>query len=411
MLTALVLALAAAAPPAPFRAGAARLDITPAPDAALPMSGYAGRTQGHTAIRDPLFARAIVVEDAGGPAAIVSVDVIGFSHAARDRIAARIEKEAGVPAGRLLLAGVHTHGAPAIGTYGEAAAKPAQYVAWLDDRIVEAVRTAREKLAPARAGFGAGRASVNTNRIARMAYGGWWLGVNPDGVSDKTVAVLRFDDSAGKPFAVFANYAVHGTVLGQQNTQITGDLPGAAARVVERDMEGVVAAWTSGAAGDQNAIYGPGTSFEQLDALGAILGDEIVRVARGIKTLPGIRIAAAQKTVACPGQKTAPGATRRDPEIQFVDADPVEIRLSLLKIGDVALAGVSGEVLTLIGTRLKKEAGPKAVMVTHCNGSSGYIPDDAAYGRVGYEIMSARMKSGCAEDAIVKGFVEMLRKR
>jgi hypothetical protein len=47
-------------------------------------------------------------------------------------------------------------------------------------------------------------------------------------------------------------------------------------------------------------------------------------------------------------------------------------------------------------------------MVTHCNGSSGYIPDDAAYDQVSYEIVSTRLKRGCAEDAIVNGFTEMM---
>ncbi len=409
MLPVFLLLMVSLAPAATFRAGAARVDITPAPDAALPMSGYAGRTQGFSAIHDPLFARAIVIEDEGGPAAIVSVDVIGFSHTLRDRIAARIEAEAGIPRGRLLLAGVHTHGAPAIGTYGEASPSQAAYVGSLEDKIVEAVRQARGRLEPARAGFGTGRANVSVNRRARMAYGGWWLGVNPEGVSDKTVAVLRFDNAAGKPIALLANYAVHGTAMGQENLKITGDVPGASAAFVEKQMEGVVAAWTSGAAGDQNALYGPGNDFEKLAALGMILGEEIVRVARGIETSPNQRIRAAQTTVSCPGQRLAPGANRRDREIKFVDANPVEIRLSLLRIGDVALAGVSGEVLTMIGARLKKELGPKTVMITHCNGSSGYIPDDAAYDQVSYEIMTARVKRGCAENAIVKGFAGLMK--
>ncbi len=410
MLAAFLLLMVTVAQAATFRAGAARVDITPAPDAALTMSGYAGRTQGFSAIRDPLYARAIVVQDDGGPAAIVSVDVIGFSHTLRDHIAARIESETGIPADRLILAGVHTHGAPAIGTYGETSPKQAEYIRTLEDKIVDAVGQARAKLEPARAGFGTGRANVNVNRRARMAYGGWWLGVNPDGVSDKTVAVMRFDNAAGKPIAVFANYAVHGTAMGQENLKITGDLPGAAAAFVEKQMEGVVAAWTSGAAGDQNTIYGPGNDFEKLDAIGMILGEEIVRVARAIETSPNQRIRAAQTTVLCPGQRLAQGATRRDREIKFVDADPVQIRLSLLRIGDVALAGVSGEVLTMIGTRLKKELGPKSLMITHCNGSSGYIPDDAAYDQVSYEIMTARVKRGCAENAIVKGIAGLMKK-
>jgi hypothetical protein len=48
------------------------------------------------------------------------------------------------------------------------------------------------------------------------------------------------------------------------------------------------------------------------------------------------------------------------------------------------------------------------MMLTHANGRSGYIPDDAAYERISYEIVSSRVKQGCAEDAIVKGLVDMM---
>lgn len=47
-------------------------------------------------------------------------------------------------------------------------------------------------------------------------------------------------------------------------------------------------------------------------------------------------------------------------------------------------------------------------MVTHCNGSSGYLPDDAAYDQVSYEIVATRVKRGCAENAIVNGLLEMM---
>jgi hypothetical protein len=46
-------------------------------------------------------------------------------------------------------------------------------------------------------------------------------------------------------------------------------------------------------------------------------------------------------------------------------------------------------------------------MVTHANGSSGYIPDDAAYDQVSYEITTTRLKPGCAEDAIVNGILDL----
>ena len=56
------------------------------------------------------------------------------------------------------------------------------------------------------------------------------------------------------------------------------------------------------------------------------------------------------------------------------------IRLGLLGIRGVAPAGVPGEVFTLIAQRLERESRfHHTVMVTHANGSCGYIPNDAAF--------------------------------
>lgn len=400
--------------PGGFRAGAARVEITPAADAALPMSGYANRVDGFKSIHDPLHLRAIVVDDGTNQAAIVGIELIGLSNAFWEKLTARVSQETGIPAENILLAAVHTHAAPAIGTYGEratgdAAQKRAAYVQKVEDALVAVVRQAKAGLQPARVGYGTGQARVNMNRRARNGEGGWMLGHNPDGVSDKTVAVVKFETLAGEPFAIFSNYGVHGTVLGTANFQISSDLPGATARYVEQHYGGkVVSPWTSGAAGDQDPIYRVGTDFKNLAALGQILGEEVIRVADGIKTSPRGRVLALQKVVTCPGKRTVqlPGRGR---VYEIADADPVAIRLSLLVINDIALAGVSGEVLTNIALRLKAESPlTRTIMVTHCNGSSGYLPDDAAYDQVSYEITTARVKRGCAEGAIVDGFVEML---
>ncbi len=397
-----------------LRAGAAKIDITPAPGDALPMSGYAGRKEGFRGIHDNLHVRAIVVDDGTSQAAIVACEVIGISHALWEKIVDRIARETQIPRERVLLTSVHTHAAPALGTYnepaeGDAARKRAEYVQRLEDAVVNAVRRAQSGLQPARIGFGAGTANVNMNRRARNADGGWMLGNNPDGISDKTVVVIKFETTSGAPVAIFSNYAVHGTVLGPGNMQISADLPGATSRVVETHYgDRVVSPWTSGTAGDQDPIYRVGTDFRNVGALGQILGEEVVRIAESIRTSERGRIRGVQQVVTCPGKRTvqSPGPNR---EFKIEDADPVPIRLSLLVINDIAFTGVSGEVLTNIGLRLKKESSlNRTVVVTHCNGSSGYIPDDAAYEQVSYEIISTRLKRGCAEDSIVNGFREMM---
>jgi L-serine deaminase len=42
------------------------------------------------------------------------------------------------------------------------------------------------------------------------------------------------------------------------------------------------------------------------------------------------------------------------------------------------------------------------------NGSSGYIPDDANYDKFTYESTTTHIKRGCAENAIVGGFGELM---
>jgi len=405
-----VVAAAFAAEQSGLRVGAIRVDITPASDAALPMSGYAGRTEGFKAIHDPLHLRTIVVDDGKNQAALVSCEVIGFSNALWDDITRDLVAATAIPRENILLAAVHTHAAPSLGTYeGKLTEKQVAYVEKLKKAIVDSVLDAKKNLQPAKVGFGTGHANVNMNRRARDDQGGWMLGNNPEGVSDKTVAVIRFDSLAGEPIAIVTNYGVHGTVLGQGNLQISSDLPGSTARFVEQHFgDKIVAPWTSGTSGDQDPIYRTGTDFRNVAALGRILGEEVIQVADSIKTSPRARVRAMQSVVTCPGKRTvqAPGPGR---EYKWEDADPVSIRLSLLVINDIAITGVSGEVLTNIGLRLKKESPfTRTIMVTHCNGSSGYLPDDAAYEQVSYEITTTRVKPGCAENAIIDGFLKML---
>ena len=431
------LLLALRAEGAGLQAGAAKVDITPASDPALPMSGYANRKEGFQGIHDHIYARAIVFGDGTRLAAVVAWELIGVPNTVWEELSQRIARETGIPPEYLLLCAVHDHSAPApFGMYGNHSPKSAVYTKQVEDLTVAAIRKAKENLQPAKIGIGTGRAYVNINRREYSPDNGWWLGYNPEGPSDKTVTVVRFDALSGKPIALLINYAVHAVVMGAENYQVSGDLAGATSRYVEnyyrgkpedapradagaaiqlrpeQTTENVVALWTSGAAGDQNPISLARTSdFTMVDALGKILGQEAVRVAGAIHPTDQAKIWGKQQVVTCPGRKVEPGPLPRK-EYKWEESDPVDIRLSLLMINDIALAGVSGEVMTMIHEHLKKKStSSHTVMVTHANGSSGYIPDDAAFEQVSYEITTSRLKPGCAENAIVDGLFNLMRQR
>ena len=440
------------APSGALQVGAARVDITPAPDAALPMAGYAGRTQGFQRIHDHIYVRAIVIGDGTHQAALLAWELIGMPTPVWEELSQRVSTELGIPQDNLIFAAVHDHSAPSlVGMFGRppvpgapAGATPEAgapspgtiaYTTKVENDAFEAVRRAKANLQPSQFGFGTGTAYVNINRrelFPRDRW--WWLGYNPEGPSDKTVAVLKFTNLSGKPIALFINYPVHAVVMGPDNLALTGDLAGATSRYVEQyyqgkmptrgdagwDLEprpeeqvsgeGPLAAWTSGAAGDQNPVsMDRGEDFTMVDGLGRILGEECVRVANNITVMSSqARIESSQRVISCPGRKLEPGKRPRA-DYKFEDSDPVNIRLSLLRLNDVALAGVSGEVFTHIYQRLKRESPFNGtVMVTHANGSSGYIPSDDSFEPISYEVTTSHLKPGCAESGIVNGFLKMM---
>ena len=154
--------------------GAAKIDITPSADAALPMSGYADRKEGFKGIHDHIYARAIVVSDDAKLAAIVTWELIGVPTAVWEALSQRIAQETGIAVECQLIAAVHDHSAPApFGMYGNNSPKSAAYTKQVEDASVEAVRRAKDNLQPAKIGIGTGKAYVNINRREYSSEGGW----------------------------------------------------------------------------------------------------------------------------------------------------------------------------------------------------------------------------------------------
>ena len=416
-----------------LRVGAAKVDVTPT-ESALPRN-YLG-------VLDRVYARAIVLESGADRAALITVDAGMIQDGIWQAVTRQIETELGIPAVNVLLTATHTHSVP-----GPPAADYTK-------KIVEAARLARQTLTPARVGYGTGESYINVNRqITDPKTGKWWEGPNREGPSDKTVAVLKFESLSGRPLAVYYNYAVHGVIAGQLD-QISGDIPGASSRYIEDAYGGsVVAVWSTGASGDQNPIYfqqtydlreiritdyakrgvdisnamppgGQGLDRndpavarlmnqqrQMLSSMGQFLGEEVLYVIRNIeRTDADVRLFGSQKTIQCPGrERTNDG--RAGSEGTYKDAAPIDIRLGLLQVGDAMIGTVNAEVFSPIAQRLKRESPFKATMMaTLTNGSarSGYIPDDASYGKYTFEVLSSRVRPGCAESSIVNGLLELI---
>src|SRR5215216_3234204 len=86
-----------------LRAGAAKVDVTPAENA-LP--------QGYEGVLDHIYSRAIVLDDGTSTAALISLDAGGVPDAIWQEVARRLESELGIPSDNVLLTATHTHSVP-----------------------------------------------------------------------------------------------------------------------------------------------------------------------------------------------------------------------------------------------------------------------------------------------------------
>jgi neutral ceramidase len=401
-----------------FKAGVSKVDISPSDLTNLnPFGGGS-----FTAVHDPIFARALVLSEGAETVAFVSLDLpeVGDMTPLRQRI----ERELGIKFGHIMISATHNHSAPRIGKVSPGALaqnggpESMRYSDVVFDKVIAAIKAAKDSAQPARFGFGKGDVNVNVNRDQYTPGKGWGMGYDPDGPSDKTVWVLKFETLSGQPIAVLFDYAVHSNVtLGIK--EISGDLAGAAERYVEQNNgDGAVALFSMGPAGDQAPrVFHGGQradlqrdrdlAYQASDAQGVMLGAEVIRVTKQIDASASeVRIKAAQREVVC---ATKPGVGQMATMTQ-VQSPTVTLRLSLIMLDQVAIAGVSGEVVTNIYRHLQKET-PLAdtILATIVNDRVGYLVDDAAYDRPIFEVNGSPAARGCAEKAIVDGLVGMIR--
>jgi neutral ceramidase len=405
-----------------LRVGTVKVDITPDDPAGLTNLYQTP----FTGIHDRTYARGIVLDNGVTSAAIIALDTVEITDGTA--MVAHISRETGIPTSNIIMAATHDHQAPMISLQNangswKAGPAAAAFVTKVENDLVAALKQARSSEQPARIGIGRGTADVSVNRDFLTPEGTYKLGRNPDGPSDKTVWVVKFETPTGEPIALLINYAVHGTVLGAKTSLLSGELPGATSRFVEDHYNGkVVAVWTSGAAGDQAPIvYMPDSkqpnadrNFAVIDVLGQILGTEAIRVADTMKdTNSQVKLWGSEKTVTCPGQKVVgngPGGGPAGGERKILDADPVNFRLSLLMIDQTAIASISSEVVSNIYQRLRKESPfPNTILITLANGRIGYIPEDASYANPTFEVYASPLKKGCGESTIVNGLLGMMK--
>jgi len=155
---------------------------------------------------------------------------------------------------------------------------------------------------------------------------------------------------------------------------------------------------------------------EYVVLLGHSLAMTAVRLMREeIRPVEYAPIWGGQESFSCPGRERLDAANpaRENVFPGYKDGPDVNIKVGLLRLGDINFVWVNGEVYSKIALKLK-EAAPanQTLMVTLANGSanSGYIYSDDAYSHLTFQVIGSRLKPGCAEDKIISTAVGLMHK-
>ena len=228
-----------------FRVGFAKADVTPS--APTPMWGYGARHDWlSTGTRDPLYAKALVIEAGDDKLALVGLD-LGRSPGDPEytRILESVKKKAGVS--HVMLVGSHTHHGPVLELLDEegmgkgvfdAAVKYRQDLA---DSLIDLIVEAEGNLEDAKMGWTTEQVDLNRNRHAKLTP-------KP---RDTELSVLRFDDLKGEPIAVMVNFSAHPTTLHTADLRFSAEFPGVMMNTVEEAM-GTNCFFMQGSAGDMS---------------------------------------------------------------------------------------------------------------------------------------------------------------
>lgn len=417
-------------------AGTACVEITPPPGLDIAGGLSAVPSQG---MRDPLFCKALVLDDGTLRAALVALDVIAIERPEVLRARELITARTGIPAEHVMISCTHTHQGPTTIHYA-ACTWPTEYVEALPRHIAETVSAAVSTLEPVEWGYVvAQEATLGHYRRVSLVDGRvrntWQL---PDGVQvagplgsiDPDVPVLALQGTTGLQ-GLIVNYSCHATCRG--DGRWSANYPGYLATGLEERL-GLTAGrvlYTSGAAANTN----PSPSYADAADFGGRLAAVVASAVRNVAWRTGGRLAVRERPISLPPrrvdhfpfQQIQEVWDNRGSQLGFALAlkyyadeyaklvargpVPVETVLQVLALDDVAFVAIPGELFVELGREIKHRSPfAETVIVTLANDWIGYIPHRAAFDEGGYETIFASQSRLAPEagDLVVDAAVQLL---
>jgi hypothetical protein len=393
---------------ASLRGGCSKIDITPP----LGITLIGSKGQPSDAIRDNLFAKAMVLTDGTTTLAIVSADLLYTPlEDITNPVRVLVHEKTGIPEKNIMVCATHTHSGPEVFTRSKVPAEgrldasriDQAYCRVLVSKIADSVQIAHRNMQEVRVGTAMGSLpEVLYNRRPRAADGQVKMAFTvPETVAatrrletdgngrvraaftlppgeaplefgpiDPTVLALRMEDADGHVVGSLIGFGCHPVCIYPfLGTTISADYPAVATHIVEQ-TEGGTSLFLLGLAGNTVPLRRDVKPCEQL---GKALGGEALKRLQMAAASADVVLKTATREVSLPCKADANSA-------------PITTEVQALMLGDTCILGLPGEILVEVGLAIREKAPARNLfIVTLANDVVGYVSHRQAYKEGGYE--------------------------
>ncbi|MBA7506130.1 hypothetical protein ES706_04810 [subsurface metagenome] len=424
---------------ASLRGGCSKVNITP--PLGIPLIGSYGKPSDD--ILDELYAKALVLNDGSTTIAIVSTDLLYTPlEEITNPVREIIKEKIGIPAQNILVCATHTHSGPEVFRRSKLApGKEVQaddidqfYLRSLIRKIAGSVFIAYQNMQEVKIGAAKGiLPEIIYNRRPRKADGSVEMAFTlpreitatkkietdadgsvkvtftlPDdkelefGPVDPEVCVFRAEDMDGGIVGSVVNFGCHPvSIYPHLSTAVSADYPAYTTKVVEK-MEGGICLFALGLAGNIVPIQ---RGVEPRKRIGKAIGGEALRRLQFVATTGDVTLKALKKEIRFPIKTNSSSDKPGDVD----ETNYITTEIQVLRLGDIYILGLPGEILVEVGLEIKRRAGvEKLFVISLSNDTIGYVCHSQAYEEGGYESVSGTNLAKGAGEIMIKEALDII---